>query len=72
VGETVLLFPIGFGLATTAVTQGSATQSVALPVTVKCFIGGRQANVAGTIISPGLTQLNVTIPTGTPSGDNLI
>jgi uncharacterized protein (TIGR03437 family) len=72
VGETVLLFPIGFGLPKGNVTPGSATQSGALPGQLGCTIGGRIAKVAGAIISPGLTQLNVTIPNGTPSGDNLI
>ncbi len=71
-GETVLLFPIGFGLPSTPVVNGSATQSGPLPGTVLCFVGTKLATVPGAIISPGLTQLNLVIPAGTPTGDNLI
>jgi uncharacterized protein (TIGR03437 family) len=70
-GETVVLFSTGFGLPTTALTAGSSTQSGALPSLPTVQIGGVAATVgfAGAI-SPGLYQLNVTVPTGLTSGDN--
>jgi uncharacterized protein (TIGR03437 family) len=72
-GETVLLFAIGYGIPKGGATQGTATQSGAVQGTVNCEIGGRLVQgVPANIISPGLTQLNLTIPAGTPSGDNLI
>jgi uncharacterized protein (TIGR03437 family) len=73
VGETVLVYAIGFGIPKGGTTQGSATQAGAVQATVNCSVGGRVvASVPANIISPGLTQLNLTIPAGTPSGDNLI
>ena len=73
VGEGVALYAVGFGLPATPVTNGSANQSGALPALPACQIGGLPAAViyAG-IISPGLYQLNVTIPSGAANGENLI
>jgi len=74
-GETIILVAYGFGASTNpgaTLTEGSATQSGPLPFTPRCWISGLQANVAAALISPGLFQLNVTVPTQTPSGDNPI
>lgn len=72
-GETILAFAIGFGLPSTTVTAGSATQSGPLPQMPVCYIGAAQATVTSAyIISPGLTQITLIVPTGTPSGDNLL
>jgi uncharacterized protein (TIGR03437 family) len=51
--------------------EGSATQSGELPTLPVIQIGGASATVefAG-IISPGLYQLNVIVPTTTANGDN--
>jgi uncharacterized protein (TIGR03437 family) len=71
-GETVLLYAVGFGLPSTPVVNGSATQSgtLALP---DIQIGGVPATVAfAGIISPGLVQINMVIPTTAASGDNLV
>jgi uncharacterized protein (TIGR03437 family) len=73
VGETVVLWTIGFGLPTTTLVAGSSTQSGPLPSLPKCLIGGASATVvyAGVVI-PGLYQLNVQIPTAAVNGDNPI
>jgi uncharacterized protein (TIGR03437 family) len=72
-GETIVLYAVGFGLPSTAITNGSATQSGSLPTLPVCTIGGNTATVgfAG-LIAPGLYQLNLTVPASVPSGDNLI
>ncbi len=73
VGETVLLYGFGFGLPTTPLTDGSQTQSGSLPVLPTVLINGAaaQARFAG-VISPGLYQINVVIPSGAANGDNAI
>lgn len=69
-GETVSLWAIGFGPPTTPLVQGSATQTGSLPFTPACFLGGDPASVVAALVSPGLYQLNVTIPNNAKSGDN--
>jgi uncharacterized protein (TIGR03437 family) len=69
-GETVILVAFGMGIPNNYV-QGSAVQTFTLPL-VRCFISGLLTSVPAAFISPGLVQLNVTIPPGTPSGENSI
>ena len=71
--EVIVLYAVGFGLPSTALTNGSDTQSGSLPTLPVCSIGGLQATVgfAG-LISPGLYQLNLTVPGATLAGDNPI
>jgi uncharacterized protein (TIGR03437 family) len=72
-GETIWLAGIGFGLPTTTLVDGSSTQLGALPVMPICFIGPNQAAVPNaSVVGPGLYILTVTVPNGTPSGDNLV
>jgi uncharacterized protein (TIGR03437 family) len=70
-GETIVLYAFGLGLPTTTLVNGSSIQSGPLPMLPQVKIGGATAMVtfAG-VISPGLYQLNVTIPQGAQSGDN--
>jgi uncharacterized protein (TIGR03437 family) len=69
-GETVVLFANGFGTTSQLVIGGSLTQSGTLPLVPVVIIGGVGAVVqfAG-LISPGLYQINVVVPSSAPNGD---
>lgn len=73
VGETVVLWTSGFGLPKDTLTPGSNSQSSPLPTLPTCQINNAPATVtfAG-VVSPGLYQLNVTVPNGATNGDNPI
>jgi uncharacterized protein (TIGR03437 family) len=73
-GETIILYAVGFGLPATSLTNGSSSQSGSLPVLPVCQVGGTAAALAyaGLNGSPGLYQLNLTIPVTAASGDNAI
>lgn len=72
-GETVMLYANGFGPTSDPVASGSPSQSGSLAVLPIVTIGGLPATVkyAG-LISPGLYQLNVIVPTGLSDGDQPI
>jgi len=72
-GEEVALYMNGFGPVSPPVVAGSAVQSGTLAAMPVVTIGGITAQVifAG-LVSPGLYQLNVFVPAGTPNGDNAI
>jgi len=73
-GEIILLFGDGFGLPLTTLTAGSAVQVGDLPKPwPQVTMGGAPAAVdyAG-VISPGLYQLNVTVPQTASIGDNQV
>jgi len=70
-GETVVLYANGFGPTSQAVLSGAITQSGNLSPLPVVTIGGMAASVwYAALISPGLFQLNVTIPANAPNGDN--
>ncbi len=72
-GEQVVIYAVGFGLPTTTLVAGSATQSGSLPTVPVCTVGSNPATVAfAGVISPGLYQLNLIIPAGTSAGDQPI
>jgi uncharacterized protein (TIGR03437 family) len=72
-GEQVVIYGVGFGLPTTPLVAGSATQSGSLPALPVCTVGSNAATVSfAGLISPGLYQLNLTIPTATSNGDQSI
>jgi uncharacterized protein (TIGR03437 family) len=72
-GETIVTYAVGFGLPKTPLTSGSSVQTGALPSLPSCTIGDNPAAVgfAG-LISPGLYQLNITVPTNAATGDDPI
>ena len=72
-GEAIVLYAVGFGLPSTALVNGSATQSGALPTNPVCQLGGNPTVVsfAGLGSSPGLYQLNIVVPGSAANGDNL-
>ncbi len=75
VGEEIILVLYGLGAPNGAApAAGSATQSGTLNPP-QCWISGipvAPSSETLNLISPGLYQLNLAIPSGTPSGDNPI
>jgi uncharacterized protein (TIGR03437 family) len=72
VGETISLYGTGFGQpVATPLTEGSVTQSGPMQG-IDCWISGVSATAAGALVGPGLYQINMTIPNGLASGDNLV
>jgi uncharacterized protein (TIGR03437 family) len=72
-GETVILYAIGFGATSSAISKGSEVQSGNLPVKPTVQIGGISATVlfAG-LVAPGEYQLNVVVPRSAANGDNTL
>jgi uncharacterized protein (TIGR03437 family) len=72
-GETILLFGDGFGLPVSTLTADSDVQAGVLPTWPQVTIGGTTASVqyAG-LISPGLYQINVVVPSAAANGDNAV
>ena len=72
-GETIVLYGAGFGLPNSPLTNGSSAQTGDLPSPPSIEIGGIAANVSfAGVISPGLYQFNVTVPSVVPNGDNVV
>jgi uncharacterized protein (TIGR03437 family) len=69
-GEVVVLWAVGFGFPAGTLTPGASSQSGVMPENPKCTVGGNPANVLINLVSPGLYQLNVTVPPEARSGDN--
>jgi len=72
-GETIIIYANGFGSTTVPVVSGSETQSGILPAMPTIQIGSAAATVTyAALISPGLYQFNVVLPTSVVAGDNTI
>jgi len=73
-GETIALFATGLGATNPAVSNGQVVSSaapLAAPATV--LINGVPALVSyAGLVSTGVYQVNVTVPPGLTSGDNLV
>jgi len=63
-GEAISIFGVGFGLPSGTLTPGSSTQS-GLFLPTACSVGGvaAQGHFSG-LVSPGLAQINLTVPSG--------
>jgi len=69
-GEVIVLWMTGFGLPSTPLTQGSSTQRGNLPLMPVIQFNGIAAAVSfAGVVSPGLYQVNVTVPSNLPAGD---
>jgi uncharacterized protein (TIGR03118 family) len=73
-GETIGLYGNGFGQTNPAIASGTiVTTSSPCVTTPTVTVGGAPAQVAYCgLVSAGLYQVNVTIPAGTPSGNNVV
>ena len=74
-GETIVLWANGFGLPTTALTEGSSTQSSPLPGTAvwsNWKVESLIYRFRQLVVTPGLYQINVTVPASVPDGDNAV
>lgn len=70
-GEIIELYGAGFGSVPGGLVEGSSTQSGSLSTAgLSCWVSGLNAQAVGALVSPGLYQINLTVPKGTPSGDN--
>ena len=72
-GETIVLWANGFGATSSPVVPGAPTQSGTLsPLPVIRIAGQPVPVVFAGLVSNGLYQINVTVPAGTPAGDQSI
>ena len=71
-GETIITYGVGWGLPTTPLVNGSATQSGSLPFAPVCQVAGMAAPSSIALISPGLYQLNLTVPSTSLSGNSAV
>ncbi len=69
----MILYGTGFGEVTPGILPGAAAQAGTLPVNPTITIGGAPATVLFSgVISPGLYQFNVVVPSAAASGDNAV
>jgi len=73
-GETIGLYGNGFGQTSPAIASGTiVTTPPACAATPTATVGGASAQVTYCgLVSAGLYQVNITIPAGTPSGNNAV
>ena len=69
-GEIAVVWAVGFGLPVGPLTAGSAAQSGTLPEKLTCTVGARPAAASIALVSPGLYQINLAVPSDAPPGDN--
>jgi uncharacterized protein (TIGR03437 family) len=77
-GETIAVYLTGLGALDSAIATGALGPVSPLAKTVENLdvrVGNRSATIAYSGLAPllrGLYQLNITIPAGTPSGDQYL
>ena len=74
-GETIGLYGAGLGQTTPAIADGTiiTTTPATCAVIPTATVGGAPAQVTYCgLVGSGLYQVNITVPPGTPSGDNIV
>jgi uncharacterized protein (TIGR03437 family) len=74
-GETIGLYGAGLGQTTPAIADGTiiTTTPATCAVIPTATVGGAPAQVTYCgLVGSGLYQVNITVPLGTPSGDNIV
>lgn len=72
-GETIILWGVGWGIVNNPVlVEGSSTQSSLLRPIQSCLLSGLPTSAVGAVVSPGLYQINLTVPMTAISGDHVI
>jgi uncharacterized protein (TIGR03437 family) len=73
-GETIVTYAVGFGLPSTTLVSGLATQTGPLPALPICQISGAPAAVAFAGLNgfAGLYQLNLVVPSSAANGDDQV
>ena len=72
-GETIILWGAGWGrVSNPALVEGSSTQSSLLSPIQSCLISGLPTSAVGAVVSPGLYQIILTVPTTATPGDHVI
>lgn len=72
-GETVVIYANGLGPTSGTITPGAEVQSGTLTTSPVVMIANEASKVSfAGLISPGLYQLNVTIPGEAPSGNDVL
>ena len=73
-GETIGLYGAGFGQTTPAIASGTIVTTASTCATLPtATVGGAPAQVTYCgLAGAGLYQVNVTVPAGTPSGNNIV
>ena len=73
-GESIVVYASGFGIPSgAAIIPGASSQSGSFAPLPVCSIGGTNAPLAfAGLISPGLVQLNISVPTNAASADDAI
>lgn len=71
-GETIVLWAIGFGLPREPLLPGSAAQSGTMPDDPVCRFRDVPARSAAYLVSPGLYQINLTLPPSLADGVQVV
>lgn len=72
-GETIILWGVGWGrVSNPALVEGSSTQSSLLGPIQSCLLSGLPTSAVGAVVSPGLYQVNLTVPSTATPGDHVI
>jgi uncharacterized protein (TIGR03437 family) len=72
-GETISVWAVGFGLPDQPLVAGSSTQQGTVRRPLDCYVNNPvPVQAAAALVSPGLYQINVTIPESAETGKNFL